>query len=560
MEERLRILSESRNLKMMAEFFLHPEKPIYVDPTVRSRCYFDRSTAPQQLEVEEFEAEAQILFEISSLKKLAMDYLHPELPVKVDASVCARCYFDRPSAPPQETIEEAAERDLIMEDMKKLKSAAQDYLHPEAPLKIEPAVFGRNYFMRPSADVQYTAQEETERQLILQDARELANLAHVYRACAPLEVSPTAFGRNFFTRPSAPAYLSIEEENERNRILDDAKALHKFAVDFLHPERHLQAADPILFGRNYFTRPSAFQPVPEDDAEITAILEDAKALHKLAVDYRHPELPVATTDPTVFGRNYFSRLSASEQEPEEEDAYRNGILEDVKALKRLAVDYLHPELPVLTGPTLFGRNYFSRPSAPEQLSDEDEDRKNILADVKGLQRLAVAYLHPEIPIVASDPTIFGRNFFTRASAAPPTTAEDDEEEELVMIEAGRLEQLAMDYHHPELPVRPRDPAASGRELLVLPAFKDMTKIHAINETEDRYWHHAHFDMEDHVHRHHVDFDRNKSHHDEISKLRFATPSSTEKALLDFDQPIPTSPECVMTFAQPKDISSLPYLP
>jgi hypothetical protein len=455
--ERLRILGETRNLKMLAEFFLHPEKPVRVDPTLRSRCYFDRTNAPQQLALKESEEAAKILSEMRSLKKLALDYMHPELPVETtDPTACARCFFDRASATPQDSVEEVTERDRILEDLKKLKAAAADYLHPEAPVKTEAALFGRNYFMRPSAPVQLTADEEKERQLILQDAKELAKLAHGHFARLALQFDPTECGRNYFTRPSAPDQLSVEEEEGRGRILQDAKALQQFAVH-----------------------------------------------------YHHPELPVVTTDPTVFGRNYFSR-----------------------------------------------------PSAPEQESEEDAERLLVLKDAHALQKLAIAYHHPDIPTVASDPTVFGRNYFERASAAPQTMMEDDEEEELVMIEAGRLEQLAMDYHHPEMPVRPRDPMASGRDLLAPPSIQDTGKVFAIagDEIDDIYLHHTHFDLEDHIHRHHVDFDRNKAHHDEISCVTFASsPTSTRKVIRDLDQPIPSSPGCVMAFAQPKDISFLPTL-
>jgi len=40
---------------------------------------------------------------------------------------------------------------------------------------------------------------------------------------------------------------------------------------------------------------------------------DAVALKKLAADYAHPELGVITTDSTALNRNYFSRLSAFEE-------------------------------------------------------------------------------------------------------------------------------------------------------------------------------------------------------------------------------------------------------
>ena len=75
----------------------------------------------------------------------------------------------------------------------------------------------------------------------------------------------------------------------------------------------------------------------------------------------HPELSVATTDVTACGRNFFSRPSAAQLEEAEE---RVLILADAKKLKELAVAYMHPELPVETADaTACGRNYFNRPSA-----------------------------------------------------------------------------------------------------------------------------------------------------------------------------------------------------
>ena len=90
---------------------------------------------------------------------------------------------------------------------------------------------------------------------------------------------------------------------------------------------------------------------------------DAKALKQLAFDYSHPEAPV-TTSAECYGRNYFSRPSAPEQESVEEAEERAAVLADAAALKKLAVMYAHPEAPVTTSAECYGRNYFSRPSAP----------------------------------------------------------------------------------------------------------------------------------------------------------------------------------------------------
>ena len=70
-EERLRILQETRQLRVLAEFFLHPEKPVRTEPTTFARCYFERNNATQPLSQEESEEAAKILAEMKSMKKLS---------------------------------------------------------------------------------------------------------------------------------------------------------------------------------------------------------------------------------------------------------------------------------------------------------------------------------------------------------------------------------------------------------------------------------------------------------------------------------------------------------
>jgi len=172
---------------------------------------------------------------------------------------------------------------------------------------------------------------------------------------------------------------------------------------------------------------------------------------KLAVDYYHPENNVAVSDPTLFGRNYFERSSA----PEVEDIERDQSLADAAALKKLAIDYGHPENNVTTSdPTLFGRNYFDRPCTPEV---EDDERDLIFADVANLKKLAVDYSHPENKVSASDPTLFGRNYFDRVSAP-----QDDSEKAEILADALVLKEKAINYSHPEKPIKVSDPTVFGR--------------------------------------------------------------------------------------------------
>jgi hypothetical protein len=263
--ERLRILEDAKNLKRLAVAFLHPERPVEVEFDAYARCYFDRPSAPEQETFEEAEERNAILQDAQALKKLATDYAHPELKVKnTDYLSCARCYFDRASAPDQETREEADERALILQDVENLRRAEREYLHPELGV---------------------------------------------------VTSDPTACARCYFDRASAPEQETAEYAEERRMALADAAALKKLAVDYLHPELGVVTSDPTACSRCYFDRASApEQETVEYAEERRMALADAAAFKKLAVDYMHPELGVVTSDPTACARCYFDRASAPEQQ------------------------------------------------------------------------------------------------------------------------------------------------------------------------------------------------------------------------------------------------------
>jgi uncharacterized protein YqiB (DUF1249 family) len=481
--ERLRILEDAKQLKKLAVMFAHPELPVESEPTAYARCYFDRPSAPEQETVEEAEERAQILADAAALKQVAIDYLHPELPVVTnDSAVCARCYFDRASAPEQESFEEAEERAHILEDAAALKKLATDFAHPEvgipaAQLALVAAAATRCFFDRVSAPDQESLEEAEERARILEDAKQLKQLAvdYMHPELPVVSNDPTACARCYFDRPSAPEQESMEEAEERAMALADAAALKQAAIEYLHPELPVVSNDSTACARCYFDRPSAPEQESMEEAEERArILADAAALKKLAVDFMHPEVPVTTSDPTVFGRSYFNRASAPEQESLEEAEERARILADAKQLKELAIDYMHPELPVVNKVSLESaefytigstepRCFFDRPSAPEQESfEEAEERARVLADTAALKKLAVDYMHPELPVTTTDATAFGRNYFTRPSAAEQETVEEAEERAMALADAAALKQLAVDYMHPELPVVSNDTTACAR--------------------------------------------------------------------------------------------------
>jgi len=222
-------------------------------------------------------------------------------------------------------------------------------------------------------------------------------------------VYATASGRNYFTRPSAPVEEEIEEERER--ILAEMKELKTTAEWYLHPEKPV-AVDATACGRNYFSRPSAPE-YEEDSEEREQVLADAKALKEVAGWYANPEQPVKS-DGFATARNYFSRPSAPEQEDDDEDE-RIQVIAEAKELKEVASWYLQPEKPIAVDPTAFGRNYFTRASAEQATEENEEERARVLADGAELKKLAVDYLHPEKPVAKSSVNCT-RNYFDRPSA------------------------------------------------------------------------------------------------------------------------------------------------
>jgi hypothetical protein len=458
-EQRALALADAAALKKLAMDYMHPERPLSTDAAAYGRNYFTRPSAP---DCEEEEEREMILEEAAALKKLAVDYMHPELPVSTDATASARNYFTRPSAVEQEDDDFADEREIILEEMKELKQLALQYRHPERPVEVDPTAFGRNYFARASGDDSEVFEEAEERARILADAAALKKLAvdYMHPEHSVTTTDSFACGRNYFTRPSAP--IHDEEDDERAQILAEAAALKKLAVDYLHPERPVVTSDPTACGRNYFSRASAEEyEDDETDEEHDQILEDMAALKRLAVDYRHPERPVEA-DPAAFGRNYYSRASAPDKETFYEAEQRALVLTDAAALKKLAIDYQHPELPVPATSAACARNYYGRPSAPEQEDDEYADeRQVILEEMVELKQLAGNYHHPERPVEV-DPTSMGRNYFDRASAADQESVDNAEERARILADAAALKKLATDYLHPELPVVTSDPTACGR--------------------------------------------------------------------------------------------------
>jgi xylose isomerase len=476
-DEREEILAEMKSLKKLAVDYMHPEIGVKTtDGAAFGRNYFTRPSAPESEDDEMAEERARVLVEAKALKKLAVDYMHPEIGVgKSDGAKHGRNYFTRPSATESEDNEMAEERAKVLAEAKALKKLAVDYVHPEIGVKTaDGAAFGRNYFNRPSATETEDDELADDREEILAEMRSLKKLAvdYMHPEIGAKTTDGAAYGRNYFNRPSAPESEDTEMAEERARVLAEAEALKKIAVDYMHPETGVKSCDGALYGRNYFDRPSATEIEDvETSSERDAILAEMKSLKKLVVDYMHPEINVKTTDGTAFGRNYFNRPSAPETEDDELADEREEILAEVRSLKKLAVDYMHPEIGVkTTDGTVYGRNYFTRPSAVETESNETaEERANILAEAEALKKLAVDFMYPEIGVKVSDGTVFGRNYFDRPSATEVEECEIANERARILAEAKSLKKQAVDYAHPEIGVESSDGASFGRNYFNRPS-------------------------------------------------------------------------------------------
>jgi hypothetical protein len=414
-----RLLEDVRALKAGAARYLHPELPVRVDPAAAARCYFGRASAPEYEDAEQVSERAKLAGDARALKAAAAQYLHPELPVEADAEAAARGYFGRASAPEYEDVEDDLELDCLVQDLCALKAAAAQYLHPELPVKVDAGAMARCYFARPSAPDYGDAEGELERDSLLDDIRALKAAAAQYlHPELPVKVDAGARARCYFERLSAPEYEDAEDDLERDDFVEDMKALKATAAQYLHPELAVPLSAVAV------TRGLVQDAGGEGDAldleERAAVLEEVHKLKAAAAQYLHPEVPVKV-DPGAAARCYFDRPSAPERESQEDVAEREAALEDALRLKSLAARYLAPHAPVSVDPEVAGRSYFERASAPREESEDGgaEDaaleRELVLAEAKALKDVAAYYLHPEVAVSAlSVPG--GRGYFDRPSA------------------------------------------------------------------------------------------------------------------------------------------------
>jgi hypothetical protein len=397
-DERERILQEAAELKKVADWHLHAYKKVTVDPAVFGRNFFSSSTPEEIVEDES----KRILEDVAELKKVADWYLHPEKKIEVDPAVFGRNFF---SSTPEEDTDLDDEHERVLEEAAELKKVADWYLHPEKKIEVDPAAYGRNYF-GPAEDENGELDDERER--VLNELFELKKVAdwHLHPE-KKIEVDPAACGRNYFGLSEQDD--DDELDDERERVLEEVSKLKKVAGWYLHPENKIEV-DPAIFGRNYFG-PSVHDDDDELVEERERVLEEVADLKKVAGWHLYPESKI-DVDPTTFARNYYSLLAPVEDDLEEEG---ERVLAEAVELKKVAGWHLHPEKPVASSSINCASNYFKRAQVTEKDDDDLEERERVLEEVAELKKIAIDYFHPEKPVAPSSVNC-SRNYFNRAFA------------------------------------------------------------------------------------------------------------------------------------------------
>jgi len=397
-EERERVFSEMASLKEVADWHLHPEKKIEVDPSSFGKNYFSASAAPKDDDESE-----RVLSELAELKKVAEWHLRPEKKIEVDPTSFGRNYFS--ASVLEEDDDDGDERERVLSEMASLKEVANWHLHPEKKIEVDPASFGKNYFSSLSAPEDGDDLDD-ERERVLSELASLKEVAdwHLHPE-KKIEVDPTSFGRNYFSSSAAP------EDDEREPVLMDAFEMKKVADWHLHPEKKIEV-DPASFGRNYFSSSAPEKDEDDLDDERECVLSEMASLKEVADWHLHPEKKIEV-DPVSFGRNYFSSSGQEEDEDDDFDEEHERVIFEIGELKQVADWHLHPEKPVTPSSVNCTRNYFDRPCANGD--DLDEERGLVISEMAELKQVADWYLSPEKPVAPSSVNCT-RNYFDRPSA------------------------------------------------------------------------------------------------------------------------------------------------
>jgi hypothetical protein len=225
-----------------------------------------------------------------------------------------------------------------------------------------------------------------------------------------------------------------------------------------------------------------------------------------------PGQPVIV-DAAACGRNYFTRPSAPEYDDDDFEDERDLVLAEAMELKEVAGWYHYPEKSV-TSNIAVSRNYFTRPSAPVYEDDDEAmEHELILSEAKALKEVAEWYYHPEKSVTSN--IAVTRNFFTRPSA--PLEDPEQEERARILTDALGLKKLAVDFLHPEKPVAASsiNCARNYFDRPSAPGHDDF--IHT-----EGYANHEHGQMEEDYSLHnddymHYEYDQHHDHYDSSSR-------------------------------------------
>ncbi|GMI27482.1 hypothetical protein TrCOL_g2295 [Triparma columacea] len=369
MQERAECLAAASAMKETVSWYLHPERPVTTNGNT-ARCYFDRASAPEPMSKEDADDMAECLAAAAEMKERVSWYHHPSTPLKVDPTASARNYFDRASAPEQMEDDDADDMAACLAAAAEMKERVSWYLHPERPVTTNGNT-ARCYFHRASSDITYLNEvDETAPKGIIdvETVDEMQERAECLAAASAMKETVSWYlhperpvttngiqSRCFFDRASAPEPMSKEDADDMADCLAAASAMKETVSWYLHPERPVTTNGNT--GRCYFDRASAPEPMSKEDADDMAdCLAAASAMKETVSWYLHPERPVTTNDNTA--RCYFDRASAPEPMSKEDADDMADCLAAAAEMKERVSWYHHPSTPLKVDPTASAHNYF----------------------------------------------------------------------------------------------------------------------------------------------------------------------------------------------------------
>jgi len=241
-------LADARRMKEVVSWYLHPERK--VQSGLQARDFFSRPSAPVQESLEDANARAEALADAAHAKEVASWYLHPEKPVP--SGLQARDFFSRPSAVPQESRDYADARADALADAKRQAEVARWYLHPEAP--VLSGLQARDFFSRASAPVQESRDYADARAEALADAKHAKEVASWYlHPSSPVVVDPASSARAYAFKSSSSGATTKRTRGES-------------AVDIFEMEgEHLSAS--MVNVANVSLKPVAYEDAEQHGAE-----------------------------------------------------------------------------------------------------------------------------------------------------------------------------------------------------------------------------------------------------------------------------------------------------